>query len=87
MRYLGIRATSGIEGAFGGGLDGFQTLGDAWNQTQIQKFFRDLEPVPESVNAGPLVGNRMWVTLFQSVTGNLSGTLNFPIGFGTRTTW
>ncbi|CCO29184.1 hypothetical protein BN14_03188 [Rhizoctonia solani AG-1 IB] len=54
------QATSGIEGAFGGGLDGFQTLGDAWNQTQIQKFFRDLEPVPESVNAGPLVGNRMF---------------------------
>ncbi|KAF8705405.1 Polysaccharide lyase family 8, N terminal alpha-helical domain, partial [Rhizoctonia solani] len=44
-----------------GALDpNYRTLGDAWNQTQIQRFVRDLEPVPTSVNAGPLLGNRMF---------------------------
>ncbi|KAG8696082.1 hypothetical protein FRC08_007380, partial [Ceratobasidium sp. 394] len=35
-------------------------LGDAWNQTQLQKFARDLSQTPTSANAGGLLGNRMF---------------------------
>ncbi|CAE6462377.1 unnamed protein product [Rhizoctonia solani] len=50
------QASSGV-----GGVDpNYRILGDAWNQTEMQRFVRDLDPVPVSVNAGPLVGNRMF---------------------------
>ncbi|GAB1520800.1 hypothetical protein RhiTH_003888 [Rhizoctonia solani] len=50
------QASSGV-----GGVDkNYRILGDSWNQTEMQRFVRDLEPVPTSVNAGPLVGNRMF---------------------------
>ncbi|CCO35095.1 hypothetical protein BN14_09209 [Rhizoctonia solani AG-1 IB] len=50
------QATSGI----GGNITEIRVLGDAWNQAQMQRFARDLGPVPTSVNAGPLIGNRMF---------------------------
>ncbi|CCO35094.1 hypothetical protein BN14_09208 [Rhizoctonia solani AG-1 IB] len=50
------QATSGI----GGNITEVRVLGDAWNQAQMQRFARDLGPVPTSVNAGPLIGNKMF---------------------------
>ncbi|QRV91640.1 polysaccharide lyase family 8 protein [Ceratobasidium sp. AG-Ba] len=41
-------------------LTQIQELGDAWNQTQIQKFARDLNQKAYSANAGGLIGNRMF---------------------------
>ncbi|KAG8693994.1 hypothetical protein FRC09_010133 [Ceratobasidium sp. 395] len=37
-----------------------RVLGDAWNQTQLQKFARDLNQKPTTANAGRLLGNRMF---------------------------